>query len=96
VISLVTMAAADTASAASQVDLFDHTGRRTGQTTISPGANHLDLRDSRSNRMGYGVKRQDGSWDLYHNDGSRLGTIQAPTDRGYPSRITIERSRRKK
>jgi hypothetical protein len=92
--AITTVVVAQAAGAADQVEFFDQAGRRAGQTTLTPGANHIDLLDARSNRFGYGVKRQDGSWDLYTKDGSRVGTIQAPAGRGYPPRVILDFPRR--
>ena len=41
-----------------------------------PGpSDRIDLYDQRSNRIGYGYTRPDGSVELFRPDGRRLGTV---------------------
>jgi len=61
--------------------------------TIRQEGNRLDIFDRESRREGYGVRRGDGSWDLFRKDGSRLGSIQ-PGIGGQPGRITVPRGKR--
>ncbi len=56
--------------------------------TIRQEGNRLDIFDRESRREGYGIRRADGSWDLFHPDGRRLGTIQ-PGIGGQPGRVAV-------
>jgi hypothetical protein len=53
----------------------------------------IDLYDVKSNRIGYGYARGDGSVDIFNVDGSRRATIQ-PGIAGQPARIVIPRGKR--
>ena len=53
----------------------------------------VDLYDAKSNRIGYGYVRGDGSVDVFNVDGSRRATI-APGIGGQPARVTVPRGKR--
>lgn len=64
-------------------------------TTITPEGgsirqegNRVDVFTSDGQREGYGIRRGDGSWDLFRKDSSRLGLIERGIA-GQPGRITI-------
>lgn len=60
--------------------------------TIRQEGNRLDVYDAKSRRTGYGYGRPDGSWDLYHQDGSRRGMIQKGP--GGEMRVTVPKGRK--
>lgn len=52
-------------------------------TTIAPEGSsirlerdRLEIFDRKSRRVGYGVRRGDGSWDVFNLDGTRRATIR--------------------
>lgn len=53
----------------------------------------LDIFDKQSRRVGYGVRRSDGSWDVFNLDGTRRATIQ-PSIGGQPAWRMVPRDRR--
>jgi len=62
-----------------------------GGRVVQEGA-RVDVYDAKSNRIGYGYIRGDGSVDLYHMDGSRKATIQrGPSGE---TRVTVPRGKR--
>lgn len=56
--------------------------------TVRQEGGRLDLYDAKSNRIGYGYTRPDGSVDLFNVDGTRRATI-TPGTGGQPARITV-------
>ncbi len=44
--------------------------------TIRVEGDRLEIFDRKSRRVGYGVQRGDGSWDVFNLDGTRRATIQ--------------------
>ncbi len=79
------------AAAGATIETLDQTGQITIRET-QPG--QLDIYDARSDRRGYGIQRQDGSWDLYNRDGSRIGYTQ-PGRSGQPDRIILSPTKRR-
>lgn len=61
--------------------------------TVRIEADRLDIFRHDGSRDGYGIRRGDGSWDLYRKDGSRLGTI-TPGIGGQPGRVTVPKGRK--
>jgi hypothetical protein len=56
--------------------------------TVRVEGDRLNIFDREGRREGYGVRRGDGSWDLFRKDGSRLGTIQKGIG-GQPDRVIV-------
>jgi len=62
-----------------------------GGRVVQEGA-RVDVYDAKSNRIGYGYIRGDGSVDVYNQDGSRRATIQRSP--GGETRVTVPRRKR--
>jgi hypothetical protein len=94
IVSLVVFAL--TAAAPSLADdrlvILDQDGRAMARITEA-GDGSVNIYDARSNRAGYGVRRSDGSVDLFRPDGSRLGHFQLSSS-GQPSRLIVVPKRR--
>ena len=45
---------------------------------LSGKGDQAEIFDREGHRKGYGIRRPDGSWDFFHEDGSRLGVVAKP------------------
>ena len=99
VVAFLAVMAAGEAEHARHMEIVDPEGLRQG-FAVEQGA-RLDLFDRENNRTGYGIRRPDGSWDLFNKDGSlpapqpsrqagHLGVIYP----GQPARIILQPRRR--
>lgn len=61
--------------------------------TVRVEGDRLDIYDRDSRRDGYGIRRADGSWDVFNREGSRRATI-TPGIGGQPARVTIPQGKR--
>jgi len=64
-----------------------------GGKVVEQGDGRLDVYDAKSNRVGYGIQRGGGSWDLFNLDGTRRATI-TPGIAGQPPRVTVPKGKR--
>ncbi|MBI4560553.1 MAG: hypothetical protein HY724_00805 [Candidatus Rokubacteria bacterium] len=63
-----------------------------GGGTVRQEGGRVDLYDVKSNRIGYGYIRGDGSVDIFNADGTRRATI-TPGPGGQPGRIILPKGK---
>ena len=92
---MIALAVAAPSLADDRLVIRDQDGRGSARITET-GDGSLNIYDARSNRVGYGIRRRDGSIDLFRPDGSRLGYIEpaSPSAGSGTTRIFLSPNRR--